>query len=94
MDRDVGSLKRHSKREGEVDEVPVGGFGRTRKFQGLLAVRIAQVRIVKRVDAIAEQPGEDERADDQDLGQRLRPLAYRLRRDCDQEDDEDDRGDD
>ena len=68
-DRHVGRLERHSEREGEIDEIPIDRLRRAREFEAGAArpsrLAVDQMRIVKRVDRVAEQPGERQRDDDQ-----------------------------
>ncbi|EEF23942.1 conserved hypothetical protein [Ricinus communis] len=72
----VAGLEGHAQAEREIDEVPVIGIGRFRKGHAAAVAgafglfRIEEVRIVQRIDHVAEGPAERQRADDQ----RQRPV--------------------
>ena len=89
--------ERHAAGEGEIDEVPIDGLavrGNSSPTQPTVRLAVDQMRIVERVDQVAEQPGERERDDDQHLGQRLRVVADRFGADRHEQHRHDDRRED
>ena len=89
----VRSRESHAAREREIDEVPIDRVVRAREIETDatdVGLGVRHMRVVKRVDGVAEQPGERERGDDQDLGERLWGVADRLGSDGDEQHGHDD----